>query len=96
MIWNPCSGCDDYCPVSGEKCIKKCRKGCVCKDKDHRLSLGKCIYKSSCEQTSVFVPSCPRNTRWHPCAPCEPTAFLKANAEESCTRLCMQEPHCIL
>ncbi|XP_069599015.1 mucin-6-like isoform X2 [Ranitomeya imitator] len=89
MVWRNCSVCKDYCPVQGQRCIKKCRTGCVCKG-DFLLYYGRCIHKSACPQRFAFVPSCPDGQSWHYCAPCESFCF----PESKCGRECVQGCTC--
>ncbi|XP_044134503.1 serine protease inhibitor swm-1-like [Bufo gargarizans] len=88
MQWKPCSYCNDYCPVHGQKCIKMCRTGCVCRE-NYLMHFGTCFYKLSCPQTFLFIPSCPKGTKWHECAPCKSYCFPEKKCSKECVQGCI-------
>ncbi|XP_056399829.1 zonadhesin-like [Hyla sarda] len=83
-----CSDCEDYCPIHGQKCIKKCRMGCVCKE-GFLMHYGKCVHKSGCPQEFSFVESCPKETKWKKCVPCKAHCFPESDCKKKCIQGCI-------
>lgn len=88
MELNFCAQCKHFCPVAGQKCVEKCRTGCVCKC-DLLMHAGKCLHKTNCPQVTVFVSSCPKDTQWHMCAPCRSYCFPDSRCVKECVQGCV-------